>query len=40
LEKVMRTVREGGVQMPPLGPTLTAEQIQDVSTYVVERLVQ
>ena len=40
LAKVLRTVREGGVQMPPLGSTLTPEEIQDVSTYVVERLVQ
>ena len=40
LEKVMRTVREGGVQMPALGSTLTPEQIQDVSTYLVERLGQ
>ena len=38
--RVMRTVREGGVQMPPLGSTLTPEEIQDVGTYVVERLVQ
>ena len=36
-EKVMRMDREGGVQMPPLGSTLTPEGIQDVSTYVVER---
>jgi len=36
----MKTVRDGGVEMPALGPTLTPEQIQDVSTYVVERLVQ
>ena len=36
----MRTVREGGVQMPPLGSTLSTAEIQDVSTYVVERLVQ
>ena len=40
IERVMRTVREGGVQMPPLGSTLTPEEIQDVSAYVVERLVQ
>ena len=40
LGKVMKMVREGGIQMPPLGPTLTPEEIQDVSTYVVERLVQ
>ncbi len=39
LGKVMKMVREGGIQMPPLGPTLTPEEIQDVSTYVVERLV-
>ena len=36
----MKMVREGGIQMPPLGPTLTPEEIQDVSTYVVERLIQ
>jgi mono/diheme cytochrome c family protein len=36
----MRTVRAGGVQMPALGSTLTPEEIQDVSAYVVERLVQ
>ena len=40
LEKVLRTVREGGVQMPALGSTLTPEEIQDVSTYLVEGLVQ
>ncbi len=40
IERVMRTVREGGVQMPALGSTLTPEEIQDVSAYVVERLVQ
>jgi mono/diheme cytochrome c family protein len=40
LEKVMRAVREGGIQMPPLGSTLTPEEIQDVSTYVVENLAQ
>jgi alcohol dehydrogenase (cytochrome c) len=40
LEKIAKIVREGGVEMPPLGPTLTPEQIQDVSTFVVERLVQ
>ena len=39
-EKVMRMVREGGVQMPALGSTLTPEGIQDVSTYVVERIGQ
>jgi len=40
LEKVMRAVREGGIQMPSLGSTLTPEEIQDVSTYVVESLVE
>ena len=40
LGKVTKIVRDGGGEMPPLGPSLTAEEIQDVSTYVVERLVQ
>ncbi len=38
LAKVMKMVREGGIQMPPLGATLSPEEIQDVSTYVAERL--
>jgi alcohol dehydrogenase (cytochrome c) len=38
LATVMQVARDGRNSMPPFGPTWTAEQIRDVSTYVVERL--
>ena len=38
LAAVMQQVREGLNAMPPFGAALTPEEIQDVSTYVVEEL--
>jgi quinoprotein glucose dehydrogenase len=38
VEKVLRIVSQGGVNMPPMQTMLTAEQIRDVSAFVVENL--
>ncbi|MBC7984948.1 MAG: c-type cytochrome, partial [Candidatus Obscuribacterales bacterium] len=40
MEKVLRIVTKGGVNMPPMQTMLTGEQIQDVSAFVIERLHQ
>jgi alcohol dehydrogenase (cytochrome c) len=37
---VIQIINEGRNDMPPFGGTLTAEQIRDVSDYVIERLIQ
>jgi len=34
----IQTIESGRNNMPPFGGTLTAEQIRDVSAYVVEQL--
>jgi len=39
-EKVAKIVRDGGVEMPALATSLTPEQIQDVTAFVVQRIVQ
>jgi mono/diheme cytochrome c family protein len=39
LAKIVQMVQQGGVQMPSLGSSLTAKDIQDVSAYVREKLV-
>jgi mono/diheme cytochrome c family protein len=38
LSAAMRTVTAGRNDMPPFGDVFTAEQIRNVSTYVIEAL--
>ena len=38
LERVVAQVRNGGGGMPPFRDALSAQQINDVSAYVVERI--
>ena len=40
LNTVMTTIREGRNNMPPLGAILTAQQILDVSTFVMETITE
>jgi quinohemoprotein ethanol dehydrogenase len=38
--KIVQVVQHGGVQMPPFGSSLTAKDIQDVSSYVRAKVVR
>jgi quinohemoprotein ethanol dehydrogenase len=39
LEQIVQVVEQGGPQMPALGTSLKAKDIQDVSAYVREKIV-